>query len=367
MDLLEYQAKELFAQVGIPVLPSQTICHPGEVKNLHLPYPIVIKSQVLASGRTQFGGVRFVENTIDAIAVVRTLFNLAIEGEYPQVLLAESHCRVDRELFVGIMWDNTIAKPLLLASSCGGVEMDSLLASLETYPIEDSFSPFQAKILAKKIGLKGKAIASVADVFAKMYQLFVTYDLDIIEINPLGLKENGEVVALDGKIRLNSYAFKRHPELHKYLRNLHDSPYQAFILNPEARVAIISDSRDEAIMVCNLIQLEQKSNNPPIHTIYLLPLKTTDYWQENINSLINQIMTQQEVKKVLVVHSNRDGFVDILTQMLVEEKPVGYSTTKGEQNFSPSWIIRTLYPTASKADQFYWCDSLQQVIQLAKG
>ncbi|HIK37893.1 MAG: acetate--CoA ligase family protein [Geminocystis sp.] len=372
MDLLEYQAKELFAQVGIPILPSQPIYHPGEVKNLQLPYPIVIKSQVLASGRTQFGGVRFVENTIDAIAVARSLFNLAIEGEYPQVLLAESHCRVDRELFVGIMWDNTIGRPLLLASGRGGVEVESLLANLESFPIEDSFSPFQARILAKKIGLTGRAMASVADVFTKMYQLFVTYDLDIVEINPLGLRENGEVIALDGKIRLNHYALQRHPELHKYLKNGYDRPYTVFILNPENNpekdIAIVSDSRDEAILLGNLLQ--QGNNNSPIHSLYLLPRKTAVYWQENVNPLISQIMAQKSLKKVLVVHSNLDSFVDILTQQLaLREQELSKSElrelTKLEQSHPPSWIIRTLYPLPHKPPQFHWCDSLQQVLELA--
>ena len=88
MDLLEYQAKELFSQVGIPVLPSQPIEDPRKLKRLHIPYPVVLKSQVRAGGRGRAGGIRFVENTIDAIAAARTIFNLPILDEYPQVLLA---------------------------------------------------------------------------------------------------------------------------------------------------------------------------------------------------------------------------------------------------------------------------------------
>ena len=71
MDLLEYQAKELFHRVGIPILPSQPIANLSEIKRLHIPYPVVLKSQVRSGGRGKAGGIRFVENTIDAIAAAR--------------------------------------------------------------------------------------------------------------------------------------------------------------------------------------------------------------------------------------------------------------------------------------------------------
>ena len=83
MDLLEYQAKELFREVGIPVLPSQRIDHPRDLKRLEIPYPVVLKSQVPTGGRGRAGGIRFVENTIDAIAAARAIFNLPILGQYP--------------------------------------------------------------------------------------------------------------------------------------------------------------------------------------------------------------------------------------------------------------------------------------------
>jgi succinyl-CoA synthetase beta subunit len=78
MDLLEYQAKTLFHNVGIPVLPSQRIHDPRDLKRLQIPYPVVIKSQVRVGGRGKAGGIRLVENTIDAIAAARTIFNLPI-------------------------------------------------------------------------------------------------------------------------------------------------------------------------------------------------------------------------------------------------------------------------------------------------
>ena len=90
MDLLEYQAKSLFRQMAIPILPSQRIDNLADLKGLKIPYPVVLKSQVRAGGRGRAGGIKFVENTIDAVAAAQTIFNLPIEDEYPQVLLAEA-------------------------------------------------------------------------------------------------------------------------------------------------------------------------------------------------------------------------------------------------------------------------------------
>jgi len=95
MDLLEYQAKEWFREMGIPVLPSQRIDRPSDLKGLKIPYPVVLKSQV-RSGRGRAGGVKFVENTIDAIAAAQTFFT-ADPREFPEVLLAEAKYNADRE------------------------------------------------------------------------------------------------------------------------------------------------------------------------------------------------------------------------------------------------------------------------------
>lgn len=99
MELLEYQAKELFNQVGIPILPSQAIANPSQIKRLQIPYPVVLKSQVRAGGRGKAGGVRFAENTIDAIAAAHAIFSLPIGGEFPEVLLAEARYRAKEEFF----------------------------------------------------------------------------------------------------------------------------------------------------------------------------------------------------------------------------------------------------------------------------
>jgi succinyl-CoA synthetase beta subunit len=213
MDLLEYQAKELFKEVGIPTLPSQQIKEIRDLKQLHIPYPVVLKSQVRVGGRGRAGGVRFVENTIDAIAAARTIFNLPIMGQYPQVLLAESRYDAQMEFFLAVVLDYHLQRPVLLGSSAGGIHIELLLEKMQKVVVEDEFSPFYARRLAIAMGLKGILIQSVSSIIEKMYHLFEQKDLDLIEINPLGVSAKGEVMALDGKISVNDNALKRQLEI----------------------------------------------------------------------------------------------------------------------------------------------------------
>lgn len=213
MDLLEYQAKELFKQVGIPILPSQTLHTVSELKRLQLPYPLVLKSQVRAGGRGKAGGVRFVENTIDAIAAASAIFHLPIADEYPETILAEARYNSQAEIFLAIVLDYQRQCPVLMGSRQGGIDVETLLEQMQSVSVREPFSPYLARRLAVKMGLTGPLVSKVSGIIEKMYTLFARYDLDVIEINPLGVNSDGAVMALDGKISVNDKAIARHPEL----------------------------------------------------------------------------------------------------------------------------------------------------------
>lgn len=213
MDLLEYQAKELFRQMGIPVLPSQRIDHPRELKGLKIPYPVVLKSQVHSGGRAKMGGIRFVENTIDAVAAAQAIFRLPILGQYPDVVLAEAKYQPERELYLAIVLDRASRRPLLLGSQQGGIEVESAAQQTQQVVVDQEFSPFYARRLAILMGLQGELIQSVSAILEKMFWLFLRKDLDLVEINPLAVSSTGELMALDGKVAVNDHALRRHGEL----------------------------------------------------------------------------------------------------------------------------------------------------------
>lgn len=213
MDLLEYQVKEWFGKIGIPVLPSQRIDHPTDLKRLKIRYPIVLKSQVHAAERAKAGGVRIVETTIDAIAAAQNIFNLPIWGELPEVLLAESKYDVKQEFYLAVALDTAVCRPVILGCQEANIDWESAGEKMQYVVVEQEFSPFYARRLALKMGLQGTLMQSISTVVQKMYELFVQKDLDLVEINPLGVSTSGQVMALNGKVRINERAIGRHPEL----------------------------------------------------------------------------------------------------------------------------------------------------------
>ncbi len=213
MNLLEYQVKEWFGKIGIPVLPSQRIDHPTDLKRLKIRYPIVLKSQVQAGEREKVGGVRIVETTIDAIAAAQNIFNLPIWGQLPEVLLAESKYDAQEEFYLAVVLDTTLCRPVLLGCTEANIEWESSADKMQHIVVEQEFSPFYARQLALKMGLQGALMQSVSDVVEKLYQLFVQKDLDLVEIHPLGVNSAGQVMALNGKVRVNERAINRHPEI----------------------------------------------------------------------------------------------------------------------------------------------------------
>lgn len=188
--------------------------------------------------------MRFVENTIDAVAAAQTIFNLPIMGEYPKVLLAEAKYNSDQELYLAVVLNRSIRRPVLLGSRKGGVDVRSAIDAMQQVVVEQEFSPFYARRLALKMGLQGALINSVSAIIEKMYRLFLDNDLDLVEINPLAVSPTEELMALDGKITVNDDALARHPAL----AALHSKPIVPVpdrlpeadtILDPDGQIGIL--------------------------------------------------------------------------------------------------------------------------------
>jgi succinyl-CoA synthetase beta subunit len=263
MDLLEYQAKELFRQMGIPVLPSQKITRPTDVQGLEIPYPIVLKPQIHRPGCSRVSGVRLAENTIDAIASAQAIFHLPILGQYPEILLAEPKYETDSEFYLAIALDSATRRPLLLGSQYGGLEIESKPEHIQQVVVDQEFSPFYARRLALKMGLKGVLIRSVSAVIEKMYQLFVRQDLDLLEINPLAITTAGELMALDGRVTINDAALGRQDHLASLIANVQNQTCQA-------QVSVSSRP------ICKLKRMERDGNIGVISAGVGLTMATLD-------------------------------------------------------------------------------------------
>lgn len=312
MDLLEYQAKELFREIGIPVLPSQRIDHPTDLKRLEIPYPVVLKSQVPTGGRGRAGGIRSVENTIDAIAAARAIFNLPILGRYPKVLLAESRYDAEQELYLAVILDYALGRPVLLGSCQGGIDVEAVIEHMQKVVVEQEFSPFYARRLALKMGLQGDLIESVSGVIQKMYQLFLQKDLDMVEINPLGINSTGEVMALDGKISVNDNALGRHSELLNLTSTLADGSTNQHYLTIPFKELNWTDTEGNIGIVCNdsclaaaTLDLVYRAKGKPANCLIVGGYATWDSWSvsspvQQLQSALQQLAQAKGIRVVLV-------------------------------------------------------------------
>jgi succinyl-CoA synthetase beta subunit len=127
--------------------------------------------------------------------------------------LAEAKYDSDQEFYLAVVLDAVARRPLLLGSPQGGIDVESAPELLQQVVVDQEFSPFYARRLTVKMGLPGALIQSVSTIVEKMYQLFVQKDLDLVEINPLGVSSAGELMALDGKVTVNAQAMARHLDI----------------------------------------------------------------------------------------------------------------------------------------------------------
>ncbi|WP_169392653.1 MULTISPECIES: ADP-forming succinate--CoA ligase subunit beta [Psychrobacter] len=230
MNLHEYQAKELLKGYGLPVQEG-IIAHNGEEAAEAFdktPTDIaVIKAQVHAGGRGKAGGVKLVKSREEAKQVAEELIgkNLvtyqtdAAGQPVNFVLVAEDMYPVKTELYLGAVVDRSSRRITFMASTEGGVEIEKVaeetpekIFKVNVDPLV-GLMPYQAREVAFKLGLEGKQINQFVKLMTGAYQAFVDNDFALFEINPLAVRENGEIVCVDGKIGIDSNALYRLPKV----------------------------------------------------------------------------------------------------------------------------------------------------------
>lgn len=390
MDLLEYQAKALFREMKIPVLPSQRIDQAQDLKGLRIPYPVVLKSQVRSGGRGKAGGIRFVENTIDAVAAANAIFNLPIRDEYPQVLLAEGKYDADQEFYLAVTLDPVSCRPILLGSSQGGVEVEEAISAVQKVVVDQAFSSFYARHLSVKMGLHQDLILAVSNIIEKMYHLFVDKDLDLIEINPLGISATGEVMALDGKVILNDNALGRHRDLGALIHSQDVIKAQTVSRSDDLPVVLLPCPLDRGLglqlqpvgldgniaILCNgadltlaTLDLMVQAKGKPAH---FLDLEAEDYteltenWREVFYEGLELVSQSKTVKVVLI---------NLLSHFVTSEKmasDIVHALKRKVQSGSvPQLVLRlAIHPSSELQEQLAQfpleiTDNLDEAVKLA--
>jgi succinyl-CoA synthetase beta subunit len=220
VDLFEYQARDLFEQHGVPVLPGIVASTPEEAKAAaaKLGGTVVVKAQVKAGGRGKAGGVKVVHNPDDAATAAEAILKLTIKGLPVHKVMVTAGAKIDKEFYFSVLLDRANRSYLSLCAVEGGMEIEELaverpdaLAKVEVIPgvgidLEKALEIAKAGHFAEDLAAK------VAPVIVKLYEVYTGEDATLVEVNPLVLTEDGSILALDGKVSLDENADFRHPE-----------------------------------------------------------------------------------------------------------------------------------------------------------
>lgn len=225
--ILEYEGKELFKKHKVPLLPSIAVKSADEAKeaSTKLSFPVAVKAQVLSGGRGKRGLIQIANTPDEVVEKAKSILGRLDEksGKTVSHLLIEQGADVDNELFVSMLYDRATLARMILFSTEGGVDIETL-AKERPEAIEHFFVPFGETAYAyqfmaglTKRGLKGKQMVSVARIIATLANMMVSEDLTLAEINPLAIVKSGQVIALDARVVTDDNAAYRHPEREKYL------------------------------------------------------------------------------------------------------------------------------------------------------
>ena len=219
MDLFEYQARDLFESYGVPVLAGIIADTPAEARAAaeKIGGTVVVKAQVKAGGRGKAGGVKVVHNPEDAATAAEAILGLEIKGLTVNRVMVAAGALISQEFYFSVLLDRANRSYLSLCSVEGGMEIEELaverpdaLAKIEVNPL-DGIDLAKATEIALAGGFDTELADKVAPVLVKLYDVFKGEDATLVEVNPLVLTEDGQILALDGKVTLDENAEFRHP------------------------------------------------------------------------------------------------------------------------------------------------------------
>ena len=224
MDLFEYQGKQYFARYDIAVSAGGVALTVDEaVKQAELAqYPVVIKAQVQVGGRGKAGGIKLASNAEEARTHATNILGMDIKGHVVKRIWVEHASDIAEEYYASFTLDRSAKRHLLMLSAQGGVEIEQVAVTDPTAIVKLYVNPIEglsletARRAVVDAQISQKAIDGVAAMLVKLYECFTKGDCDLAEINPLILKPNGEVHALDAKVTLDDNAAFRHPEWDEY-------------------------------------------------------------------------------------------------------------------------------------------------------
>jgi len=229
MKIHEFQAKAIMKAYGIKTPDGVVVQDPDGAARAYDQLPTelcVVKAQIHAGGRGKGGGVKLVRSADEAREAAAAILASPLithqtgpEGQPVKTLLVEAGSNIANELYLGLALDRSVGLPVLMASSEGGMEIEEVAAKTPEKILKAAIdpmiglSPYQARRLAKGIGLPADLWNQATMFFHSLCRAFIEKDMSLAEINPLVVTEEGELIALDGKMNFDGSALFRHPDV----------------------------------------------------------------------------------------------------------------------------------------------------------
>jgi succinyl-CoA synthetase beta subunit len=220
MDLLEYQGKQLFARHGVPVptgRPATTVDEAVAAAD-DIGYPCVVKAQVQIGGRGKAGGIKLANDAHEARAHAEAILGMDIRGLTVHEVWVEGASQIASEYYASVIFDRSAKAPLVMLSTKGGMDIEEVadtdpdaIARLHVDPLL-GFQDFHGRRLAFEAGVDADVVRPVGAMLTKLYDVFVSEDATLVEVNPLIVTPEREVRALDAKVTLDDNSMFRHPD-----------------------------------------------------------------------------------------------------------------------------------------------------------
>ncbi|AWX33145.1 ADP-forming succinate--CoA ligase subunit beta [Methanosphaera sp. BMS] len=259
MNIHEYVAKNIFRLCNIKVPESYLANTPEEAyeRAQMIGKPVAVKSQVLTGGRGKAGGILFADTPEEAKEKTKELFKKTIKGEkVTKVLIEEKVEGTISEYYLTIILDRDAKKPLIMASTAGGMDIEQVaketpekIVKRYVEPLEE-FMPYQARNIALEMGVDTSEISAIGNLIWKLYQAFQEYDATVAEINPLIKTEKG-FIAADAKMAIDDDAFFRHTKL-KEMDEFKDNEFAYVKL--DGNIAVIGNGAGLTLTGMDLIE-----------------------------------------------------------------------------------------------------------------
>ena len=221
MKLHEYQSKQIFSNYGIPIPSGRVAANAADAKQIaeELGGHVVIKSQILVGGRGKAGGIRLAKSPQQAEDLATQILGMEIKGLPVRKILVDEAASIETEIYLGITNDRSERKPVMMASSAGGVEIEQVAKETPDKIVKVHIDPllglrdYQARDMAAGIDLPREHWRTFGQIGRGLWQAYLRSDATLAEINPLVITSQNRLLAVDGKMVLDDNALFRHPDL----------------------------------------------------------------------------------------------------------------------------------------------------------